>query len=126
MKKFAQRILAAVALTAITSFAHSASLYCNGATVAQLSIHQPGVVYLRLSSMNTVVGICSLDNNWAPAGSLAGVTSAAACKAMYAALIVAKQNNAPIPQMLFDGDQVPASCNAFVAWQGVNVRYYDM
>ena len=126
MKNFVKRITAVILTISLIPVANAGSLYCNGATISYLAIHQPGNVYIQLSNMNALVGICSLDTNWAPAGSLSGVTTPAACKAMLAALMIAKQTGAAIPQMLFDGDKVPTSCTGFTYWEGVNVRFYLM
>jgi hypothetical protein len=126
MSNFARLVLLAVALATLTSSAHSAALYCNGSTVAQLSYHGKGTLYVRLANMNTAVGICSFDADWAPAGSLTGTTSPSSCKAIYAALLAAKHSGQPISQMLFDGEQVPANCSSWGPWAQANLRYIDI
>lgn len=80
---------------------------------------------LKLSGMNVPVFICSTDADWVVSGSLAGSTSPNACKTLYATFLTAKITGAVIHSMYFDGDQVPASCNAFANWTSVNVRYYN-
>lgn len=126
MKKFARRVLFSVALATLTTSAQSAALYCNGSTVAQLSYHGAGTLYVRLANMNTAVGICSFDGEWVRPGTLTGPTSASSCKAIYAALLAAKHSGQPIAQMLFDGDQVPANCSSWGPWAQANLRYIDI
>jgi hypothetical protein len=126
MTKFARKSVYALILVLMSSTAHAGALYCNGGTVAQLSYHGKGTLYLRMSNMNTAVGICSFDGDWGPAGSLTGLTSPSTCKAIFAALLAAKHAGTPIPQLLFDGDAVPATCASFAPWAAVNLRYYDM
>ena len=126
MKKFVRQGVYALMLTLVTSTAQAGALYCNGGTVAQLSYHGKGTVYLRMSNMNTAVGICSFDAEWGPAGSLTGTTSPATCKALYAALLAHKMAATPIAQVLFDGDAVPANCSSFGGWAAVNLRYLDL
>lgn len=123
MNIFNSRAALAFALAVLTSGAQCASLYCNGATVATLGFHQPGVLYVRLSTMNTPVGICSMAGDWNAPGSLVGATSASQCKSIYAALLVAKQTGQIVPEMLFDGDAVPASCTSFGPWTYANLRW---
>jgi hypothetical protein len=105
--------------------AQAGSLNCTG-TIAQLAYHQPDTLYIRLTSMNTVVSICSVDVVWVIPGSLAGNTSVSACKTMYAALLAAKVADRSVNVFLMDGDAVPASCTGFAAWTSVNVRYWEL
>lgn len=102
--------------------AGAASIVCTG-TVVQLAYHQPGNLFLRLSSMNTAVGICSTDAEWVVPGSLAGNTTVSACKTLYATLMTAKVTGATFANVYFDGDQVPGSCTTFAPWTQVNLRY---
>lgn len=111
-------------LAAVAASANAGNVVCNG-LVEALAYHQPGNLMLRLSSMNLPVFICSTDVVWSPAGSLAGSTSPAARKTLYATFLAAKLARTPINNLYLDGDQVPASCTAFEAWATVNVRYFD-
>ncbi len=126
MKNVARKGVYALMLALMTSSAQAGALYCNGGTVAQLSYHGRGTVYLRMSNMNTAVGICSFDAEWGPAGSLTGTTSAATCKALYGALLAHKLSATPVKEVLFDGDAVPANCTSFAGWAAVNLRYLDL
>lgn len=126
MKQIARHSVYALMLALMTSTAQAGALYCNGGTVAQLSYHGKGTLYLRMSNMNTAVGICNFDSEWQAPGSLTGATSPTSCKAIFAALLTAKQTGATVPQILFDGDSVPATCSTFAPWAQVNLRYYDM
>ncbi len=126
MKKFVRQGVYALMLALVTTSAQAGALYCNGGTVAQLSYHGKGTVYLRMSNMNTSVGICNFDVEWGPPGSLTGTTSPATCKALWGALLAAKHAGTPVKEVLFDGDAVPANCTSFAAWAGVNLRYLDL
>jgi hypothetical protein len=123
MNIFGNRAALALALAVLTSSAQSASLYCNGGTVATLAFHQPGTLYVRMSNMNTPVAICSMTGDWVVPGALVGPTPASQCKSIYAALLIAKQSNQPVTEMLFDGDGVPAGCSAFAPWTPANLRW---
>ena len=102
----------------------AATVVCSG-TVEQISYHQPGVLYVRLSNMNVPVAICSLNTEWVQPGSMSGTTPVESCKAIFAALLAAKHAGTHIGMMYFDGDQVPATCGAFASWTKANVRYFD-
>ena len=120
-----RRTLLPALLAAVAAQAHGGTVVCSG-TVEQLAYHQPGRLRVRLSSMNVPVFICSAESDWQPAGSLSGSTSPAACKTLYATLLAARLTRGTINSMYFDGDDVPASCNAFSGfWLGVNVRYFE-
>jgi hypothetical protein len=123
MKKSAKRALCLALSMALSSVAHSATVVCSG-TVDQLAYHQPGQILLRLSSMNVPVVICSTDVEWNVPGSLSGATSPSACKTLYATLLTSKLTHSQVSSMYFDGDQVPSTCNSFVDWTRVNLRYF--
>jgi hypothetical protein len=123
MNRFSRSVLFAVALATLSSSAQSGELYCNGGMVKHLGFHMPGTLYIQLSNMNTPVSICSMDTDWVVPGARVGPTTPAACKAMYASLMVVKQSGQAIPQMLFDSDQIPANCESFTAWAQMNVRW---
>lgn len=125
MKKSTRGALCFVALSlALSSIANSATVVCNG-TVDQLAYHQPGQLMLRLSSMNVPIFICSTEADWNVPGSLSGTTTTSACKTIYATLLSARLTHNQISSMYFDGDDVPAACNAFSVWTKVNVRYFQ-
>ncbi|SNB46510.1 hypothetical protein SAMN06269301_1977 [Geobacter sp. DSM 9736] len=123
MRNLTGTLLLLVVLLAVPA-SYAEAVVCGG-TVQTLAYHQPGKLLLRLSSMNTPVYICSTDADWVVPGSLAGSTSPAACKAIYATLLAAKTSGAPIPDMYFDGDQLPANCISFAPWSEANVRYFS-
>jgi hypothetical protein len=125
MTRFNRRVVFAAALAMLTTSAQSASLYCAGGTVVTLAIHQPGTLYVRMSNMNTPVGICSMTGDWNPPGALVGATPPATCKSLYAALLVAKQTGQAVPVLLFDGDTVPANCMSFAPWTQANLRWIE-
>lgn len=119
-----KKSIAALALIAATS-ANAGTLVCAG-TVTELAYHGPGNLYVRLSGMNNLVGICSTDVNWHPPGGLTGPTTPAACKTMYGTLLLAKQTGSVISSMYLDGDNLPASCAAFASWTNVNLRFLHL
>jgi len=124
MNSALKRIVLPVLLAAVASPAHAGNIVCSG-TVEQIAYHQPGLLMIRLSSMNVSTFFCSTDSNWAPAGSLAGVTTPGACKTLYATFLAAKLAGGTLNNVYFDGDQVPTSCNTFPNWTKVNLRYFD-
>jgi hypothetical protein len=123
--KTATKLILSLALSVTATLNTYAATVACGGTVAKLAYHQPGRLMLQLSSMNVPVFICSPDSEWIVPGSLAGNTSAATCKTLYATLLSAKLTGATINAMHLDGDQVPASCNSFTNWTNVNVRYFE-
>lgn len=101
----------------------AATLGCEG-TVDQLLYYQPGLIGLKLSSINQYIFICRVDTDYAGPGSTGGTTSPAACKAIYSALLSAKHAGTVVHGMTFNGDQVPANCSSVQPWSQVNVSYF--
>lgn len=122
MKNLLKSLGMAAVVAISSSNVNAATLVCSG-TVTELAYHAPGVLYVRLSGMNTFVGICSTDANWGPPGSLSGNTTPAACKTIYGTLLFAKQAGTVVSSMYFDRDELPASCSAFTSWTNVNLRF---
>lgn len=113
--------------SAVLSFSliHSAAagtVVCEG-TVEDLKFHQPGLVGLRLSSMNASMWVCSMNENFTPPG--ASTITPSACKAMYASLLAAKLSNSTLTGVYFDGDQVPTSCNTVQIGSSVYLRHFE-
>lgn len=106
---------------------YAGTVVCGG-TVQSVAYHttasEKGQLMIKLSGMNTPVFICSPDVTWAVGGTTF-TTTAASCKAMYASFLAAKASGTPISTIYFDGDQVPAACNAWAAWSVANVRYFE-
>lgn len=123
MKKNTKKLTAALMALLLASQAQAGTLLCPG-TIVELGIHQPGQVYLSVSGMPHGVLICSMDINWTVPGSLAGTTTPAACKSLYAGLLAAKLAGAPLKAVYFDADGLPASCSTIPAWTQVNLRYF--
>ena len=119
-----RHILLPALLAVVATQARAATVVCGG-TVETLAYHQPGLLMLRLSNMNVPVFICSADEDWSPAGSLAGVTSPATCRTLYASFLAAKLARTTINNLYLDGDLVPGSCGGFSSWARVNLRYFD-
>ena len=117
-------IVALAAAVTLYGNCHAGSLSCSG-TVEKLVYHQPGNLMIQLSSMNAPVFICNTDSEWVVPGSLSGNTTVSACKTIYATFLAAKTTRTPLSNLLFDGDQVPASCTGFTNWLRANVRYYE-
>jgi hypothetical protein len=120
-----KKIIISVAALTTPFFAHATTLTCDG-TVDMVSLHQPGFVGVKLSSMNAEAFVCRIDADYTPAG--AATISPAMCKTIYAGLLSAKANKWDVTSVWFDGDQVPTSCTA---WAGgfnsqVSLRYLPM
>jgi hypothetical protein len=124
MKLFAKRLLAALLVVGATKNVAAAELWCGG-KVAELAFHQPGKIVLRLSSMNSVIVICSVDGDWNVPGSRGGVTTTSSCKTMYATLLAAKHANVSLGSVVFDANVLPTACTGFTPWQEVNVRFIN-
>ncbi|MET1257411.1 hypothetical protein [Aliikangiella maris] len=78
---------------------------------------------LKLSSMNKAIFICSPNSEWnIPGGGYK--TSAETCKSMLSMLMHAKSTKAEMGSVWLDGDDVPASCNAWGDWKSANVRFF--
>lgn len=86
-----------------------------------VTIHQPGFVGVRLSSMNDQAFVCRLDADYYPAG--AAMITPSVCKAIYAGLLTAKVNKETINALWFDGDAVPTSCTSWIGAAQVNLRF---
>lgn len=123
MSAMAKRISAGVVMAALAWDCNAATLVCNG-TVDMVGYHNPGILVVKLSSMNTVVSVCSTDSAWTVSPGVGYSTTIQACKTLYTALLTAKATNAPVQAMYFDGDSLPVSCAAWPAWSSAQVRYY--
>lgn len=124
MKTSLKHVLSLALIATVAFNAQAGTVVCSG-TVAQLVYNQPGLLSLKLSSMNVPVFICMMDGDWSVPGSLAGVTSPAACKVLYGTLLSAKLTGTTINSMYFDGNQVPTACNSFPNDVQVNVRHFE-
>jgi hypothetical protein len=125
MKYLSKYVVFPLLLSLCAHSAQSATVICSG-TVAQLSYHQPEKLFLKLSSMNYEVAVCSTDSEWIVPGSTSGNTSVSACKTIYATLLAAKLSGVTISNLYLDGDQVPASCSTFASWTSVSLRYMNL
>ena len=106
---------------AVSSATQAGTLWCTG-TVAEIGVHLPNQLLVRLSTMNDRAVMCFLDAAYNTPGQLGGTISAATCKSMYVNLLAARASGQAV-QMMMDGDQVPAQCNSFVSWSYVSLRY---
>ena len=121
--------VAVAGVIGVTQTALAAELTCSG-TVVSLSYHASGgstggSLMLRLSSMNVPVFICNPEGLWTVTGT-SYTTPPATCKAIYATLLAARVSGTPLNSVYFDGDQVPASCNAWASWSVANIRHYHL
>lgn len=121
LKRFLSLVIACVLLLTSSAHAQVSTVVCTG-TVAELGIHLPDKVYVRLTSMNAGVLICSMDAAWVVQGTQYGNTSPSTCKAIYSTLLAAKLSQSSIQSMYMDG-VVPSSCNSFSPWTPVSVRF---
>ncbi|MGP0171777.1 hypothetical protein ACSVIJ_07825 [Pseudomonas sp. NCHU5208] len=109
-------------LIASASSSYSASLVCSG-KVEALSYHANNQFMIKLSSMNVPVFFCSPEREWVVAGT-GYKTGAETCKAFYSTFLAARMSGEPINNLFFDGDQVPAACDAWSNWQSANIRHF--
>jgi hypothetical protein len=101
--------------------AQAGTVICEG-TVEDLRFHQPGLIGLRLSSMNDFMWICNINEPFNPPG--ASTISTSTCKTIYATLLAAKISKLTVQGVYFDGDQVPSSCSNVQAGGSVFIRHF--
>jgi len=99
------------------------TVVCSG-TVVVLAYHANNNLMVRLSSMNAPVFFCNPDSNWTVTGT-GYTTGPQTCKALYAIFLAAKLTGASFSAVYFDGDSVPAACNAWGPWLSANIRYLE-
>ena len=124
MRNLHKYLLTPLLMTCVATNAIAGTLICSG-DVEVLAYHQPGRLMVKLGSMNVPTFICSTDADWIIAGSISGNTTPSACKAIYATLLSAKLSDSAIQSMVFDGADVPPTCNSFVSWKNVNLRFFE-
>lgn len=100
------------------------TVVCGG-TVVQLAYHANNSFMLRLSSMNAPVFFCNPDSNWTVTGAGGYATGPQTCKTLYATFLAAKLTGKSFGAVYFDGDSVPAACNAWGPWLSANIRYLE-
>ena len=105
-----------------SSYSYAATIQCAG-TVDKIGLHASDKLMLKLSSMNTAIFICSPSSEWSVPGT-GYKTSTETCKSMLSMLMHAKATKADMGNVWFDGDDVPANCNAWQNWKNANVRYF--
>ena len=101
---------------------YGATVVCSG-TVDVLAYHANNNLMVKLSSMNTPVFFCNPDSNWTVAPGY--TTGPQTCKALYATFLTAKVTGTSLSAVYFDGDSVPATCNAWGPWVSANIRYFQ-
>lgn len=102
---------------------YAGTVVCSG-TVKSISYHSPDRVYVRLSSMNTIVNICRTNSTHSVSGT-SYTTAPETCQYFVSVLLAAKLSGKQITNMYFDGDQVPSSCNSWESWRQANVRHFQ-
>lgn len=122
MRKEIPGLMMGFLLLASASPAYAATLICGG-KVEALSYHASNKLMIKLSSMNAPVFFCSPEHEWTVTGT-AFKTGPETCKAFYATFLAAKVAGDTIKNMYFDGDQVPAACDAWSSWQSANIRHF--
>lgn len=106
----------------ISSVCSAGSIHCNG-HVDKIGFHANNKLMLKLSSMNKAVMICNTESEWVVNGS-GYRTGPEMCKALLSMLMHAKATKADLGNVWFDGDDVPASCDAWESWKSANLRYF--
>lgn len=122
MKKSIPALVVGCLLMVAINPSYAATLVCSG-KVEALSFHANNRLMIKLSGMNVPVFFCSPESEWIVAGT-AFKTGPETCKALYSTFLAAKVAGETIKNMYFDGDQVPAACNAWASWQSANIRHF--
>lgn len=123
MRKILGKLIITISSFALIAPSYAGTIVCEG-TVEDLIMHQPGLIALRLSSMNMPLYICNVSADYRAAGT--DNISASTCKVTYAALLAAKYNNATVRLAYFDGDQVPTSCNTVQPGTYIYLRHFAL
>lgn len=66
---------------------------------------------------------CNPESTW---NAVAGYsTGPQTCKMSYATFLAARESGRALSFVYFDGDDVPAACNAWARWTDVNIRTFE-
>lgn len=108
-----------------SSVAFGANVTCSG-KVTTIAYHTGagGGFMLQLDSMNVPVFICSVDDVWTKPGA-SHSTQPDSCQTMISVFMTAKATDQPLDQVVFDGDDVPATCDGWESWKYANVMYFQ-
>jgi hypothetical protein len=119
--KLVASIFAAVSL--MSGAASAGSITCSG-TVELISFHAPDRFMVRLSSMDMPVFFCTTNATWSISGAGGFTTSPETCRAFVAMFIAARESGRSFGGIWLDGDDAPASCNAWGSWKSANIRHF--
>ncbi len=101
--------------------ARAGELWCSG-TVQTVSFHADNTYMIQLSSMNTRVFFCRPDATFTVPG-ITYSTAPETCRAHIAVFLTAKESGKTI-SILFDGNDVPASCTGWANWNSAHIRHF--
>jgi hypothetical protein len=119
------RILHSVAVllaSFVTVQANAGTITCSG-RILQVSYHSPDAFMIQLESMNLPVIFCRSNASYSVSGTTY-TTSPESCRTLVGMFTAGKIAERSIGVMYFDGDAVPSACNAWPAWQSVNIRHF--
>lgn len=122
MKKLKSIILTVCCLCSVFSLSTYATdaISCNG-TISTLGVHGTDRVILKLSSMNTHVQICHLNNT---IGTMYPITPEQ-CKVAYSTLLTAFSMKKSIG-VYFDNVETGTSCSTFASWEVATARWVHL
>jgi hypothetical protein len=115
-------MLVAISMLFATTPALAGTIVCAG-TVELLAFHANDILLVQLSSMNTPVQYCRLNQDWNEAPGY--TTTPTACKALLAMFTSAKAMGAVLNSVYFDGPSVPSTCSGWAGWSSANIRYFN-
>lgn len=95
-------------------------IVCTG-TVDEIGLHATDTVTLKLSSMNTRVGVCSLSHAWGASRPV----GAEQCKAVYSMLLLLQASGKPTTAY-FDNVVTGTACNNFAPWELASIRFLNI
>jgi hypothetical protein len=124
-KRLTRTVSCALAISLAASSTQAGTAVCSG-TISSLSWHQPGLVFLRLSSMNAPYIVCDLAADHVVPGAIYQVTTPAQCKTLLAQLLTAQAANRPVGAVYFDGDAVNPSCSDVPNWVRASLRHFSI
>jgi hypothetical protein len=117
-----KRFFAAVVASAMVNSAQAGTVVCGG-TITYLAFHAPNTFMIQMSSMNTPVFFCNPEATFSVTGTTY-TTGPNTCKTLYASFLAVKASGGSIAGIYFDGDDTPATCDAWGAWKSANIRYF--
>lgn len=123
MKRFFSFLITIVLISSINDIAIAGTIVCTG-KVEKIGMHGNDKLMFKLTSMNQPVFFCKTSGKWEVPGTTY-TTEPETCQALLSMLMMAKATGAEMGNVWMDGNDTPASCDAFQPWKQINIRYFN-